>query len=182
MSTIVRPFRSCLLPVVLFVAVQSATASAAESVVIPPLSDAIQVAANLRADVDVMLRSSATFRSQYQRIAAAPSIIVGVSVDSTLFESGFCARSRIRRYRSGLIVVAVTIKPGSHQVEWIAHEFEHILEQLDGVNLGRLAGGNAKNVWYSGFETIETSRAVEAGRIVRAEAQRHVSRSDKLVE
>jgi hypothetical protein len=182
MSTIVRSFRTCLLLAVLFVGVPSAAASAAESVVIPPLSDAIQVAADLRADVDEMLRSSATFRSQYQRIAAAPSIIIGVGVDPALFDRGFCARSRIRRYRSGLIVVAVTIKPGSHQAEWIAHEFEHVLEQLDGWNLGRLAAANAKHVWYSGFETIETSRAVEAGRKVREELQRHISRSDKLVE
>jgi hypothetical protein len=182
MFTIVRSFRISLLLFVLFVGVQSAAARAAESAASPPLSDAIQITADLRADVDEMQRSSPTFRSQYQRIAATPSIVIGVSVDPALLESGFCARSTIRRYRSGLIVVAVTIKPASHPVEWIAHEFEHVLEQLDGWNLGRLAAERATNVWYSGLDVIETSRAMETGRIVRDEMRRHISQSDKLVE
>jgi len=130
----------------------------------------------------MMLRSSATFRSQYQRIADTKSIVVGVRINPALLEGHFRAQSTFHRYYSGLIVVAVSIGPGSHQAEWIAHEFEHILEQLDGCNLPRLASGGARDVWYSGQNMIETARAVRAGHTVRDELRQHPSRSDKLVE
>ena len=63
----------------------------------------------------------------------------------------------------------MAIAPGSHPGEWIAHEFEHILELLDGRNLPQLASNHAKDVWYSGSDTIETDRAIRAGRTVRDE-------------
>jgi hypothetical protein len=68
-------------------------------------------------------------------------------------------------------VAAVTVSPGAHQEEWIAHEFEHILEQLDGQNLPQMARSHAKDVWFSGSDVIETDRAIKAGRTVRREME-----------
>jgi len=129
----------------------------------------IQFAPELRSEVDDLLRRSPTFRAQYQRIAEAGSVVVGVNVDVRLCETSYRARTTFRRYQSGVILAAVAIGPGSHRGEWIAHEFEHILEQLDGRDLPKLANNHSNGVWYSGSDVIETDRAIRAGRTVRDE-------------
>jgi hypothetical protein len=131
----------------------------------------MQFAPELRSEVDRMLQRSATFREQYRRIAEAPSLIVGVRTDVRLCETSYRARTTFRRYQSGLVVASVTIAPGAHPGEWIAHEFEHILELLDGRNLTELASGHAKDVWFSGTDVIETDRAIRAGHTVRDEVR-----------
>ena len=132
-------------------------------------SPSIQVVPELQADIEDLLQRSPTFRAQYRRIADSGSIVVGIHVDPRLCGSSFRARTTFRRYKSGLIVVAVSIGPGSKQAEWIAHEFEHIIEQLDGRNLTALARANAKEVWFSGGDVIETRRAIRAGHAVLEE-------------
>ena len=122
---------------------------------------------------------SATFRLQYQRIAQARSI-VGVHVDPALIETRLKARSTVRRYVSGLIVVAVFIGPGAGPGEWIAHEFEHIIEQLDGLHLADMARDRLGQAWFSGADSIETGRAVRAGQAVREELRHGISRSDNF--
>ena len=126
----------------------------------------IQFAPELRSEVDDLLRRSPTFRAQYQRIAEAGSVVVGVNIDVRLCETSYRARTTFRRYQSGVILAAVAIGPGSHRGEWIAHEFEHILEQLDGRDLPKLANNHSNGVWYSGSDVIETNRAIRAGRTV----------------
>ena len=134
-------------------------------------STSIQFAPELKAQADRMLQRSATFREQYRRIAETPLVVVGVRTDIRLCETSDKARTTFRRYQTGLMVAAVAISPGAHQEEWIAHEFEHILEQLDGQNLPQLARSHAKDVWFSGSDVIETGRAIRAGRAVRSEMQ-----------
>src|SRR5262245_13103062 len=131
----------------------------------------IQFARELKSEVDRMLQRSATFREQYRRIAEAPMVVVGVRTDVRLCETSYKARTTFRRYQSGLMVAEVTVSPGAHQEEWIAHEFEHVLEQLDGQNLPQMARSHAKDVWFSGSDVIETDRAIKAGRTVRSEMQ-----------
>jgi hypothetical protein len=140
--------------------------------VISAQAPSIQFPRELRSQVDRMLQQSPTFREQYRRIAEAGSLVVGVHVDVRLCETSYKARTTFRRYQSGLIVADVSISPGAHQEEWMAHEFEHILEQLDGQNLTQMARNQAKDVWFSGSDVIETDRAIKAGRTVRTEMQR----------
>jgi hypothetical protein len=55
----------------------------------------------------------------------------------------------------------------------IAHEFEHILEQLDEVDLPSMAARPATGVHtVPGSDHFETDRAIAAGRAVRAEVKR----------
>ena len=129
----------------------------------------IQFVPELRSEVERMLQRSPTFREQYRRIAEARPLIVGVHLDVRLCETSYRARMTFRRYQSGLIVADVAIAPGSQPGEWVAHEFEHILELLDGRNLPQLASNRAKDVWYSGSDVIETDRAIRAGHTVRDE-------------
>ena len=53
----------------------------------------------------------------------------------------------------------------------IAHEFEHIVEQLDGLDLPRLARLAPGTVWATGDQTFETQRAIAMGRLVAREVE-----------
>ena len=75
-----------------------------------------------------------------------------------------------------LMSIASTHAP----VQWIAHEFEHLVEQLDGLDLRVLAAGR-RGVWRSAPDTFETERAIAAGRRVLDEIHAF-QRSDNLVE
>jgi hypothetical protein len=136
----------------------------------------------LQPAVEAMLQQSPTFRQQYERIASAPKLIITARVDIKVVHRSFRARSHIRRYDSGLIVVTMEIAPDAVNPEWIAHEFEHILEQLDGVNVAAQALQRRSGSWYSTGEMVETSRAMKAGRVVRDEMRGRRDRSDNFVE
>src|SRR2546428_12563943 len=63
----------------------------------------------------------------------ADPFYVRVRVDVLI---AFCtcrARSVIQRTGAGPIVAIVGISPSGSPVEWIAHEFEHLLDQVDGL-------------------------------------------------
>lgn len=160
--------------------------SAADHVVADPAAappiDRLQLTREIRARVDQMRRMSATFRLQYQRVVESPQLLLRARLDPALVQRSYRARTQMVRYTSGLIVATIDIGPGAHQAEWIAHEFEHVLEQLDGVDLPALAGHAAPGVWFSAGNMIETNRAVRAGRAVLDEMRRRDSRSDNLVQ
>jgi hypothetical protein len=142
----------------------------------------IRIARELQPSVNAMLQTSPTFRQQFERIAAAPNLVVNARVDMTFLQRPFRARSCFRRYDSGLILVAMDIAPDAVQPEWIAHEFEHVLEQIEGLHLPALALLRRSGAWFSSGEMVETLRATRAGRVVREEMRGHRDRSDKFVE
>ena len=63
-------------------------------------------------------------------------------------------------------------QPGS-DVEHVADELEHVLEQIDGTDLARLARQGLDGVVVvNGEEGYETARALSVGRSVAREAMR----------
>jgi hypothetical protein len=58
----------------------------------------------------------------------------------------------------------------SHLAELVAHEFEHVIEQIEGVNLRKLARAKGSGVHEIEREVFESDRAQAAGRVVAAEA------------
>ena len=144
----------------------------------------VYMPAELLRYVDAMLSSSHTFRTQCRRIADARRLRVLIRVDPALGEWRHRARTTIDRVATGEMLARVSISPRHNPIEWIAHEFEHIVEQLDGVSLRSLQAAN-KGVWFSMEEMYETARAVGAGRTVVAETRRarpDPPRSDNFVE
>ena len=141
----------------------------------------------LRADstvvpkVEQMLAASPTFREQCLRLDGADKLVVLLRVNPLLPKEMFRAKSTFRRYTSGLMIVDVEVAPGADQAEWIAHEFEHVVEIIEGRDLPRLASEQAPGVWRSVDRMIETSRATEAGRSVLLETQ-SIDALDKFVE
>lgn len=146
------------------------------------LPDSILISPDLRPHIDAMLEGSPTFRQQFDRIVTTPKLIITARFDPTFQERGFKARSCMRRYDTGLLMVSMDIGVSPSPVEWIAHEFEHVLEQLDGVPLKGLVDRWRSGVWFSGSEMVETWRAMRAGQVVRREMQTLKQRSDKFVQ
>lgn len=156
------------------VAVTSLPARAEAPLVAVGSSQSVHVAPDLWPSIQTMLENSETFRQQYQRILETPRLVLTAHVEVGMAGYQVRARSSIRRYDSGLMVVTIEIGPRSDHFELIAHEFEHVLEQLEGVDL-RARADRGRAAWYSHGAMIETERAVRAGRTVKAEV-RHVTR------
>ena len=117
-----------------------------------------------------------SFRAQCARIAAAKGLRVSVRIDPSV--PGRC-RAFTRLRRSGTQLFAdVHLRPSSDHAEMLAHEFEHILEQIEGLDLlslSRVKGSGVREVEYAVFETDRAQAAGEAvaeevGRAVRAPA------------
>ena len=134
------------------------------------LPDRISVTDDLCSRLQVMLEKSATFRSQVRRIAAAPQLYVRVKLDLRISGRTYRAVTKICRRPSGAIVAAIDIAAFGDPAEWLAHEFEHLIEQLDGVNLRDLER-RGQGAWKSGNQMFETERAVRTGRLVLREVR-----------
>jgi hypothetical protein len=149
-----------------------------ESAVMPRT---LKAEADLMPQIAQMLAASPTFRTQCARLDRAEKLAIILRMNPLMPKGLFRARSTIRRYSSGLLIVTVEVAPGSDQAEWIAHEFEHVLEMLDGEQLVAQARRPTAEVWQSGDGMIETSRATDAGRAVLIE-MRLLEPPDKFVE
>jgi len=156
-------------------AIETCTASS------PQLPATIAIAGELRGAVERMLLRSATFRTQCRRMAGAPRLHVLVRLNPQIPSETCRARSVIQHTSSGFIIATVEIGPWGSPVPWIAHEFEHLLEQLEGIRLEALAG-RSSGVWRTTGTMFETERAIRAGLTVADEMRRTDPKSDKFVE
>ena len=125
---------------------------------------------SVRGTLVAMLRASPTFRRQCARIGRTSflRIVVTRSLAAGRAEGG--AVTRITRAADGRILAEVQLSPSGDAVTLLAHEFEHILEQLDGVDLAAMAARSGTGVRRlprsPGFET---ERAIATGRQVAGE-------------
>jgi hypothetical protein len=145
------------------------------------MPDTVQIDGALRRPVQAMLRQSPTFREQCRRVAVTRLLYVRVRLNGTLVDYRYRARTRIRRFVSGVIIAEVEIRPPGPPEEWIAHEFEHVLEQVDRVPIVELAG-KSRGVWRTAEQMFETERAIRAGRAVAGELRRRIVKADGFVD
>jgi hypothetical protein len=124
----------------------------------------------LRPTIERMLEQSPTFRRQVLRFAQAPGLMVRIALLQGKPSTGVRARTEMDIADRSL-VANVFIKPMEDVVELIAHEFEHIIEQLDGVDLRARSAQSGTGVWSCDDGTFETKRAVRVGRLVAEETQ-----------
>lgn len=160
-----------------FVLACSSRMSAQQQTSIPPNVDAGLVSA----DVRTLLRMSGTFRAQCERIAADPRAHVRVTIAYSL-EPGTRAQTTVHRYRSGALVAEVEMLFGGNYRELLAHEFEHVIEQIEGVDLREEA--TQGTAWMVGAGAFETRRArlagvqvLEESTMLRAAALPYTSRT-----
>lgn len=132
------------------------------------------VSALYRPLVEAMLRDSPTFRRQCVRIAAEPEVTVHLTVNPPPGRSDRRATTRLTRDAKGHLTAVVDIEPFQDTQELIAHEFEHIIEQLDGVDLAARAALPRTGVTAIGrlAAVFETTRAQRMGLKVVSELRR----------
>jgi hypothetical protein len=80
------------------------------------------------------------------------------------------ARSTIKRAQPQLTLAVVDLAPFSDPAMWLPYEFEHLIEQIDGVNLVKLVAESLQ-AWRVGEHMFETRRAIRAGEAVFDEVQ-----------
>ena len=133
----------------------------------PALPDSIAVEDSLQPVVQSLLERSPKFRQQCRALAAAPRLRATVSVSFQSFIGATRARTSFRQGQWGALAAEIEIRSALELTELIAHEFEHLIEQLDGVDLKALAReGEAHRLADGAFET---DRAVAAGQQVAGE-------------
>lgn len=132
--------------------------------VAPAMPPTIQVETLLRSITARMLAKSPTFKRQCHVIGGSDSIVVKVRVVPAARNSFTRATTTFRRYTSGLTIADVEIPAASPVVELIAHEFEHIAEYVEGVNLRTLVRERPEEAYQMRDGSFETNRAVDAGR------------------
>jgi hypothetical protein len=139
-------------------------------------SDAVEAPPNLtvpsgyQTAIDQMLARSPMFRRQCVRLAGAPHLAVVVRMLHPV-TGGPRARTQISQVDGSRLIAAVEINPLGDFMELLAHEIEHIIEQLDGIDLAAKATVARSGVWSCADGTFETSRAVRVGTLVASEAR-----------
>jgi hypothetical protein len=132
----------------------------------------VTLPADLRPLIEQMLERSPTFQAQWQELVTRRLLRLRIELHPMI--GPYRARSSVRRYQYGLIVAVVELPPRGKLVELVAHEFEHVIEQVEGADLRRLARAGSSGVYDLGYG-YETERAYEAGRRVAEEWDHPVS-------
>lgn len=152
---------------------------AAEPASTPPapcamLPDGSSVPGPLCGLVERMFRGSPTFRRQWIRIAEA-RVRLRITFDHAQIVDGSLARSVVNL---GALQAHIQLRPNDPGLpEHLAHEVEHVLEHLDGVDLAQAAAGGLRGVARMAGPTFETRRAIVIGRVVAAEMARFAAGS-----
>jgi hypothetical protein len=124
--------------------------------------------------VEELLGSSATLRDQYDRIASAPRVRVWVEPMYGR-PAERAARATISRSVSGVLLARVEIATPLRAVEYaelLSHELEHVLEQIEGVDLSAAARERSDGVSRLADGSYETERARRSGRAAALEVER----------
>ena len=119
--------------------------------------------------VSRMTHRSPTFARLCARLAQTRGLYLRMRVEGPTSHGRYVARSVIRRHEYGALVADVVLHAPLDPVEVIAHELEHVLEQVERVDLRQLSvvrGSGVFRLWNGDFET---TRAVTTGRRVAAE-------------
>jgi hypothetical protein len=141
--------------------------------------DIVDIPANLRVSpqyrplLEVMLRRSPTFRRQCLRIAAEPAATVHLESWAWSVPPGARAITRMTRNASGSLDAIVIINPVDDMFELIAHELEHVIEQLEDIDLPSKATqpNTGVHAVIADGAFFETMRAVRTGLKVAGEVR-----------
>ncbi|MEP6918333.1 MAG: hypothetical protein ABJC89_21985 [Acidobacteriota bacterium] len=126
-------------------------------------------APDIRQLAATMWQGSPTFRRQSARIAAAPGLQISIQQGMPKPGAPTRAETTCRREAGVLVSATVWIPYGYDAYELLAHELEHIIEQLDDLDLPALERQSGSGVWGSARGQFETVRATAIGRLVAKE-------------
>lgn len=121
--------------------------------------------------VERMWQRSPTFRRQCARLTSAPRLTVAITVGQAPDVSSSRAITHVVSKAGGRLEATVHIRTPDDLVELIAHEIEHIVEQLDGVDLQKRTTDGDGSVIFTEDRAFETRRAQETGLKVAREVR-----------
>jgi hypothetical protein len=138
----------------------------------PVLPRNIQVPDNVRLTFERWLLLSPTLSKQCRIIGETRHVRVVIRFSSPM---GTLTRARatITRYELGALLAEIDIPISRDLFELVAHELEHVIEQMEGVKLADLARSGAAYRDASG--TFETHRAMLTGQLAAAEVRHHTT-------
>jgi hypothetical protein len=114
-----------------------------------------------------MWEQSPTFRRQCQRIGSDRTLTVQVHPSPQT--PTFHATTRLVQRRGSGIVADLYLARLDRVVELLAHELEHIIERVEGIDVSQLTRRVPHLVWATANGTYETSRAIYSGQTVASE-------------
>ena len=131
--------------------------------------DNFEVARTLQPVFAQALTQSPTVQRQCQRIAAAPHVRVAVRLQVGRLTGGSRAAATISRYEAGALFAEIRLPVSVNLIEMLAHELEHVIEQMEGICLAQLADARQDGVVRLADGAFETRRAETAGRAAAQE-------------
>ena len=137
-----------------------------------PLPSNVDMPRDLARVIRRIYDRSPAFRAQCQRIASAHNLRVRVRIDTSIPTR--CRAFTIVQRQGHDIRADVHLPPTNGLIELVGHEFEHLIEQIEGLDLKRLARVKGSGVHEGEGQVFETDRAKAAGRVVEAEASREL--------
>jgi hypothetical protein len=170
-TNVVRPVVLCILALVAVLRPVPATAGG-QAVDVPyNVPSNIQVGDFLKPSVRTLLDKSQTFRRQCDVIAAARMVrILLVAVPEPRLSTAPRARATLARHAYGLMRAVIEMPLTGDHRELIPHELEHVIEQIEGLDLAALARAGDDRVTEVADGVFETARARAAGRAASREA------------
>src|SRR5262245_43840434 len=139
----------------------------------PALGENIRVAFPLRPCVSTMLSRSGTFRRTYDAIASRDDVRVSLALEPQR-NRRTRAVTNVRSFAGGKRVADIRLHTTVDVIELIAHEMEHVREQIEGTNLSLLSVATT-DVHRVG-QAFETRRGIETGLQVAEEVGSSASR------
>ncbi len=117
--------------------------------------------------VRAMWEQSATFRRQCQRIGRDRTLTVHVHPFGQTRTAA--ATTRLVHRRGSGLVADLYLAQLDRAVELLAHELEHIIERLEGIDVRQLTRRVPHLVWSTADGRYETRRAIYSGQTVASE-------------
>lgn len=133
----------------------------------PSLPQNIVAPGVYRTWVEDLISRSPTLLAQCQLIAASPDVTVRITAARP--QSCCRAAATFRRERDGRLCAVIALPVSVDFAELLAHEFEHVLEQIEGIDLAVQARIRDSGVYRVSYRRYETVRAREAGRAAARE-------------
>ena len=129
----------------------------------------IQVTPAFGAILARLIGQSPTLERQCRALAALPHVRVQLQLRSRPMAHSCRARARIERFEGGAIRATIEMPVTLDYAELIAHEFEHVIEIVEGVDLASRATKRGSGVSRGLEGAFETDRAQRTGRQAGAE-------------
>lgn len=123
----------------------------------------------VRRDLAALLNLSPTLRRQAWQIDSCRRVRVLLRLAWPAALETARARTTFFRPEPGVTVALIEVPVGGTFGELVAHEFEHILEQIEGIDLAMLVRERSREVRELHPGVYETRRAKTAERLVRRE-------------